>query len=221
MVTCTRRALSTRTGASTWPLPPREKAGPTRVADDPGAGATLPFPPPLMARPRRPSRFLKKKKKKKCCLSLLVHLCGHLGTQEICFQAGFLSRVDLGAVVGRRRDCDPVRARTLSHGWAHLARWSWKLLGAEGEDRRGVFWLAQGVDDIGYMDPPPFEPFFPDLGFKDLTLQPRGPLDPVPPKPGAAQEPGRGQPDAVPEPPPVSCPKCAPVPCPLRPPSPI
>lgn len=147
----------------------------------------------------------------KCCLSLLVHLCGHLGTQEICFQAGFLSRVDLGAVVGGRRDCDPVRARTLSHGWAHLARWSWKLLPAEGEDRRGVSWLAQGVDDIGYMDPPPFEPFSPDLGFKDLTLQPRGPLDPVPPKPGAAQEPGRGQPDAAPEPPPVSCPKCAPV----------
>ena len=93
--------------------------------------------------------------------------------------------------MGRRRDCDPVRARTLSHGWAHLARWSWKLLPAEGEDRRGVSWLAQGVDDIGYMDPPPFEPFSPDLGFKDLTLQPRGPLDPVPPKPGAAQEPGR------------------------------
>ncbi|XP_070657546.1 ranBP-type and C3HC4-type zinc finger-containing protein 1 isoform X3 [Bos indicus] len=58
-----------------------------------------------------------------------------------------------------------------------------------------------------------------DLGFKDLTLQPRGPLDPVPPKPGAAQEPGRGQPDAVPEPPPVgwTCPGCTFINKPTRP----
>lgn len=146
------------------------------------------------------------------CPSWCGHLCGHLGPQEICFQAGFLSRVDLGAVVGGRRDFHPVGARTLSHGRAHLARRSWKFLGAEGEERRGVSWRAQGVDDIGYMDPPPLEPFSPDLGFKDLTLQPRGPLDPVPPKPEAPQEPGRGQPDAVPESPPVSCPTCAPVP---------
>ncbi|XP_055290829.1 ranBP-type and C3HC4-type zinc finger-containing protein 1 isoform X1 [Moschus berezovskii] len=58
-----------------------------------------------------------------------------------------------------------------------------------------------------------------DLGFKDLTLQPRGPLDPVPPKPGAPQEPGRGQPDAVPEPPPVgwTCPGCTFINKPTRP----
>uniref|UniRef100_A0A8C0MJZ5 RANBP2-type and C3HC4-type zinc finger containing 1 n=1 Tax=Canis lupus familiaris TaxID=9615 RepID=A0A8C0MJZ5_CANLF len=43
-----------------------------------------------------------------------------------------------------------------------------------------------------------------DLGFKDLTLQPRGPLEPALTRPGVPQEPGRGQPDAAPEPPPVS-----------------
>uniref|UniRef100_A0ABI8AGJ7 RANBP2-type and C3HC4-type zinc finger containing 1 n=1 Tax=Felis catus TaxID=9685 RepID=A0ABI8AGJ7_FELCA len=42
-----------------------------------------------------------------------------------------------------------------------------------------------------------------DLGFKDLTLQPRGPLEPAPTKSGAPQEPGRGQPEAAPEPPPL------------------
>uniref|UniRef100_A0A7N5JYJ4 RANBP2-type and C3HC4-type zinc finger containing 1 n=1 Tax=Ailuropoda melanoleuca TaxID=9646 RepID=A0A7N5JYJ4_AILME len=46
-----------------------------------------------------------------------------------------------------------------------------------------------------------------DLGFKDLTLQSRGPLEPAPTKPGVPQEPGRGQPDATPEPPPVSRPR--------------
>ncbi|KAG5201746.1 hypothetical protein R6Z07F_012432 [Ovis aries] len=58
-----------------------------------------------------------------------------------------------------------------------------------------------------------------DLGFKDLTLQPRGPLDPVPPKPEAPQEPGRGQPDAVPESPPVgwTCPGCTFINKPTRP----
>ncbi|OWK03536.1 RBCK1 [Cervus elaphus hippelaphus] len=58
-----------------------------------------------------------------------------------------------------------------------------------------------------------------DLGFKDLTLQPRGPLDPVPPKPGAPQEPGRGPPDAAPEPPPVgwTCPGCTFINKPTRP----
>uniref|UniRef100_A0A8I5UJE9 RANBP2-type and C3HC4-type zinc finger containing 1 n=1 Tax=Pongo abelii TaxID=9601 RepID=A0A8I5UJE9_PONAB len=62
-----------------------------------------------------------------------------------------------------------------------------------------------------------------DLGFKDLTLQPRGPLEPGPPKPGVPQEPGRGQPDAVPEPPPVSCPwPQYPLLCPsLAPPCPV
>ncbi|XP_037667641.1 ranBP-type and C3HC4-type zinc finger-containing protein 1 isoform X3 [Choloepus didactylus] len=44
-----------------------------------------------------------------------------------------------------------------------------------------------------------------DLGFKDLTLQPRGPVEPAPPKPGAPQEPGRGPPAAVPEPPRMCC----------------
>ena len=115
-------------------------------------------------------------------------------------------------MVGGRRGCDPVGARTLSHGWVHLARGTWNVLGAEGEDRRGVSWLAHGVDEIGYMDLPPLEPFSSDLGFKDLMLQPRGPLDPVPPKPGAPQEPERGQPDAAPEPPPVSCHTCVPMP---------
>ncbi|XP_040103564.1 ranBP-type and C3HC4-type zinc finger-containing protein 1 isoform X2 [Oryx dammah] len=58
-----------------------------------------------------------------------------------------------------------------------------------------------------------------DLGFKDLTLQPRGPLDPVPPKPEAPQEPGRGQPDAAPEPLPVgwTCPGCTFINKPTRP----
>lgn len=41
-----------------------------------------------------------------------------------------------------------------------------------------------------------------DLGFKDLTLQPRGPLEPVLPKLRPHQEPA--QPDAAPESPPVS-----------------
>lgn len=51
-----------------------------------------------------------------------------------------------------------------------------------------------------------------DLGFKDLTLQPRGLLEPVLPKPRAHQE--QGQPDAAPESPPVSClASWAPVPC--------
>uniref|UniRef100_A0A2K5DGL3 RanBP-type and C3HC4-type zinc finger-containing protein 1 n=1 Tax=Aotus nancymaae TaxID=37293 RepID=A0A2K5DGL3_AOTNA len=58
-----------------------------------------------------------------------------------------------------------------------------------------------------------------DLGFKDLTLQPRGPLEPGTPKPGVPQEPGRGQPDAVPEPPPVGwqCPGCTFINKPTRP----
>nr|XP_035154082.2 ranBP-type and C3HC4-type zinc finger-containing protein 1 isoform X2 [Callithrix jacchus] len=58
-----------------------------------------------------------------------------------------------------------------------------------------------------------------DLGFKDLTLQPRGPLEPVTPKPGVPQELGRGQPDAVPEPPPVGwqCPGCTFINKPTRP----
>lgn len=60
------------------------------------------------------------------------------------------------------------------------------------------------------------EPSSPDLGFKDLTLQPRGPLEPVPPKPGGPQEPGQGQNDAAPEPPPVSCPVRAPAPLTCR-----
>uniref|UniRef100_A0A8C4L624 Ubiquitin-like domain-containing protein n=1 Tax=Equus asinus asinus TaxID=83772 RepID=A0A8C4L624_EQUAS len=51
-----------------------------------------------------------------------------------------------------------------------------------------------------------------DLGFKDLTLQPRGPLELAPPKPGAPQEPGPGQPAAAPEPPPVSCRRTLPAP---------
>ncbi|XP_026934464.1 ranBP-type and C3HC4-type zinc finger-containing protein 1 isoform X1 [Sagmatias obliquidens] len=58
-----------------------------------------------------------------------------------------------------------------------------------------------------------------DLGFKDLTLQPRGPLEPVPPKPGGPQDPGRGQNDAAPEPPPVGwqCPGCTFINKPTRP----
>nr|XP_055122413.1 ranBP-type and C3HC4-type zinc finger-containing protein 1 isoform X1 [Symphalangus syndactylus] len=58
-----------------------------------------------------------------------------------------------------------------------------------------------------------------DLGFKDLTLQPRGPLEPGPPNPGVPREPGRGQPDAVPEPPPVGwqCPGCTFINKPTRP----
>ncbi|KAL4833036.1 hypothetical protein H8958_003721 [Nasalis larvatus] len=58
-----------------------------------------------------------------------------------------------------------------------------------------------------------------DLGFKDLTLQPRGPLEPGPPKPRVPQEHGRGQPDAVPEPPPVGwqCPGCTFINKPTRP----
>ncbi|XP_073930599.1 ranBP-type and C3HC4-type zinc finger-containing protein 1 isoform X2 [Castor canadensis] len=58
-----------------------------------------------------------------------------------------------------------------------------------------------------------------DLGFKDLTLQPRGPLEPVPAKPGAPQELGRGQPDAPPEHPPVGwqCPGCTFINKPTRP----
>lgn len=55
------------------------------------------------------------------------------------------------------------------------------------------------------MDPPASQLIFPDLGFKDLTLQSRGPLELAPPKPGVPQEPGQGQPDTTPEPPPVSC----------------
>ncbi|KAG3263018.1 RANBP2-type and C3HC4-type zinc finger containing 1, transcript variant X4 [Ictidomys tridecemlineatus] len=57
-----------------------------------------------------------------------------------------------------------------------------------------------------------------DLGFKDLTLQPRGPLEPDPSKSGAPQEPGQ-QPDAVPEPPPVGwqCPGCTFINKPTRP----
>uniref|UniRef100_A0A7N5KKZ6 RanBP-type and C3HC4-type zinc finger-containing protein 1 n=1 Tax=Ailuropoda melanoleuca TaxID=9646 RepID=A0A7N5KKZ6_AILME len=58
-----------------------------------------------------------------------------------------------------------------------------------------------------------------DLGFKDLTLQSRGPLEPAPTKPGVPQEPGRGQPDATPEPPPVGwqCPGCTFINKPTRP----
>ncbi|XP_070341802.1 ranBP-type and C3HC4-type zinc finger-containing protein 1 isoform X1 [Equus asinus] len=58
-----------------------------------------------------------------------------------------------------------------------------------------------------------------DLGFKDLTLQPRGPLELAPPKPGAPQEPGPGQPAAAPEPPPVGwqCPGCTFINKPTRP----
>ncbi|XP_078300305.1 ranBP-type and C3HC4-type zinc finger-containing protein 1 isoform X2 [Panthera onca] len=58
-----------------------------------------------------------------------------------------------------------------------------------------------------------------DLGFKDLTLQPRGPLERAPTKPGAPQEPGRGQPEAAPEPPPVGwqCPGCTFINKPTRP----
>uniref|UniRef100_A0A8C0MMI2 RANBP2-type and C3HC4-type zinc finger containing 1 n=1 Tax=Canis lupus familiaris TaxID=9615 RepID=A0A8C0MMI2_CANLF len=58
-----------------------------------------------------------------------------------------------------------------------------------------------------------------DLGFKDLTLQPRGPLEPALTRPGVPQEPGRGQPDAAPEPPPVGwqCPGCTFINKPTRP----
>ncbi|XP_058142824.1 ranBP-type and C3HC4-type zinc finger-containing protein 1 isoform X1 [Dasypus novemcinctus] len=58
-----------------------------------------------------------------------------------------------------------------------------------------------------------------DLGFKDLTLQPRGPLEPAAPKPGAPQEPGRGQPHPTPEPPRVGwqCPGCTFINKPTRP----
>ncbi|XP_036178222.1 ranBP-type and C3HC4-type zinc finger-containing protein 1 isoform X2 [Myotis myotis] len=57
-----------------------------------------------------------------------------------------------------------------------------------------------------------------DLGFKDLTLQPRGPQEPALPKPGAPQEPGQG-PDPIPEPPPVGwqCPGCTFINKPTRP----
>lgn len=53
-----------------------------------------------------------------------------------------------------------------------------------------------------------------DLGLKDLMLQPRGPLEVPTPKPAASQEPGWGQPDAIPEPPPVSNCRCSPPSCP-------
>ncbi|XP_006921746.1 ranBP-type and C3HC4-type zinc finger-containing protein 1 isoform X2 [Pteropus alecto] len=58
-----------------------------------------------------------------------------------------------------------------------------------------------------------------DLGFKDLTLQPRGPLEPVPLKPGAPQELVQRQPDPIPEPPPVGwqCPGCTFINKPTRP----
>uniref|UniRef100_A0A286XUE1 RanBP-type and C3HC4-type zinc finger-containing protein 1 n=1 Tax=Cavia porcellus TaxID=10141 RepID=A0A286XUE1_CAVPO len=58
-----------------------------------------------------------------------------------------------------------------------------------------------------------------DLGFKDLTLQPRGPLERVPPKPGAPQELGGAKPNGVPEPPPVGwqCPGCTFINKPTRP----
>lgn len=60
---------------------------------------------------------------------------------------------------------------------------------------------------MGCLELPPPKPSSLDLGFKDLTLQPRGPLEPVPAKPGGPQESGRGQPDATPESPPVSRPR--------------
>ena len=66
--------------------------------------------------------------------------------------------------------------------------------------------LAQNVRQVGCVDLPRPKSSSLDLGFKDLTLQPRGPLEPAPTKPGAPQEPGRGQPEAAPEPPPVSHP---------------
>lgn len=58
-----------------------------------------------------------------------------------------------------------------------------------------------------------------DLGFKDLTLQPRGPLELAPSKLGVPQEPGQGQPDTTPEPPPVGwqCPGCTFINKPTRP----
>ncbi|XP_006881471.1 PREDICTED: ranBP-type and C3HC4-type zinc finger-containing protein 1 [Elephantulus edwardii] len=58
-----------------------------------------------------------------------------------------------------------------------------------------------------------------DLGFKDLTLQPRGPLEPAALNPGAPQEPGRGLPEATPEPQPVGwqCPGCTFINKPTRP----
>ncbi|XP_004630827.1 ranBP-type and C3HC4-type zinc finger-containing protein 1 isoform X1 [Octodon degus] len=58
-----------------------------------------------------------------------------------------------------------------------------------------------------------------DLGFKDLTLQPRGPLEPSPPKPGVPQDLGGAKPNGVPEPPPVGwqCPGCTFINKPTRP----
>ncbi|XP_004840681.1 ranBP-type and C3HC4-type zinc finger-containing protein 1 isoform X3 [Heterocephalus glaber] len=58
-----------------------------------------------------------------------------------------------------------------------------------------------------------------DLGFKDLTLQPRGPLEPAPSNPGVPQELGGVQPNGVPEPPPVGwqCPGCTFINKPTRP----
>ncbi|XP_004612655.2 ranBP-type and C3HC4-type zinc finger-containing protein 1 [Sorex araneus] len=59
-----------------------------------------------------------------------------------------------------------------------------------------------------------------DLGFKDLMLQPRGPLEvAAPPKPGAVQEPARVQPDSAPDPAPVGwqCPGCTFINKPTRP----
>ncbi|KAM6164740.1 ranBP-type and C3HC4-type zinc finger-containing protein 1 [Rhynchocyon petersi] len=58
-----------------------------------------------------------------------------------------------------------------------------------------------------------------DLGFKDLTLQPRGLLEAATPKPGAAQEAGHALPEAGPEPQPVGwqCPGCTFINKPTRP----
>lgn len=58
-----------------------------------------------------------------------------------------------------------------------------------------------------------------DLGFKDLTLQPRGPLELSPPKPGVPQDVGGVKPDGVPEPRPVGwqCPGCTFINKPTRP----
>lgn len=63
---------------------------------------------------------------------------------------------------------------------------------------------SSGVGAVGLRDLPTPSLPSPDLGFKDLALQPRGPQEPAIAKPGAPQEPGRGQPDAAPEPQPVS-----------------
>lgn len=60
--------------------------------------------------------------------------------------------------------------------------------------------LCLASSACGYLDT---THSFSDLGFKDLALQPRGPLEPVLPKPRTNQE--LGQPDAAPESPPVSC----------------